>query len=65
MNARDKQRLRRKRARERQLRLIRCGIVLVVGLILSLTGLGILFHARQKNRNRMTYAEQTSSLTET
>ncbi len=65
MNVRDKQRLRRKRARERQLRLIRCGIVLVVGLILSLTGLGILFHARQKNRNRMTYTEQTSSLTET
>lgn len=65
MNVRDKQRLQRKRARERQLQLIRSAIFLIIGLSLTLTGLTVLFHARQKSSRRTTYAEQTSQTSQT
>lgn len=65
MNVRDKQRLRRKRARERQLQLIRSAIFLVIGLSLTLTGLTVLFHTRQKSSQRTTYAEQTNQTNRT
>lgn len=65
MDARDKRRLLRKQARERQLHLIRLGFCLAAGTLLALTGLMLLFHARSQTKEHMIYSEQTDPPIET